>query len=67
VRSKSVLLVEGSADVAEVLLYLLDDLSHKVERVADAAKALERLKSKPEFHHVVSDILLTLNAVRGDG
>jgi CheY-like chemotaxis protein len=37
---------------------MLEELGHKVERVAGAAEALERLKSKPDFDHVVSDILM---------
>jgi two-component system NtrC family sensor kinase len=56
--SKSVLLVEDNFDVAEVLAGMLEELGHKVERVAGAAEALERLKSKPDFDHVVSDILM---------
>jgi two-component system NtrC family sensor kinase len=57
-RHRAVLLAEDNAEVAEVLVGMLEELGHTVEWVADANEALERLKSDPKLDYVISDILM---------
>jgi CheY-like chemotaxis protein len=57
-RSCCVLLIEDDAEVAEVLMGMLEELGHTVERAANANEGLERLKSAPKFDRVICDIVM---------
>jgi two-component system NtrC family sensor kinase len=58
IAAGSVLLVEDSADVAEVTAGYLQELGYTVEIVGNVRAALEKLKSNTFFDLVFSDILM---------
>jgi CheY-like chemotaxis protein len=53
-----VLLVEDNLQVGDFAAQLLTDLGHQVERVTNAAEALERLSSGDTFDVVFSDVVM---------
>jgi signal transduction histidine kinase len=53
-----VLLVEDNLQVGDFAAQLLTDLGHRVERVTNAAEALERLSSGERFDVVFSDVVM---------
>jgi CheY-like chemotaxis protein len=57
-QQKTVLLIDGNADVSEVVADMLLELGHDVCRAADSAEAFQKLKERNDIDHVISDIML---------
>jgi PAS domain S-box-containing protein len=57
-RKGTVLLVEDSSEVAEILAGYLEELGFVVDHVWNAPEALQNLQNKGPYHLIVTDILM---------